>query len=182
MNINLISQLIKQVSNEEILPLYKKLTTEQILMKSVGDMVTSADLAAERSMSEKLKSLYPNSFISGEEAIAKDPEKLNEVIEAQYGFLIDPVDGTNNFIDGNERFAIMVVALYYGKSIASWIYLPMADKMAVAEIDSGAYLNGKRINLPMAPQNINQMIGAAHIKRIPAEKRIVVKQNLKQFK
>ena len=54
--------------------------------------------------------------------------------------------------------------------------------MAVAEIDSGAYLNGKRINLPMAPQNINQMIGAAHIKRIPAEKRIVVKQNLKQFK
>jgi fructose-1,6-bisphosphatase/inositol monophosphatase family enzyme len=182
LEIDKISQFIKDVSAQDILPRFRNLKEHEVIIKEPGEFVTEADLAAEISLIRKLSSLYPTSIISGEEELVKSPEKLAELIASPLGFLIDPIDGTNNFIKGNERFAVMVVALQYGVTAASWIYQPYTDKMAVAEKGSGAFVNDEKITLAAPPENVDQIIGAAHINRMPDELRAKVRENLKVFK
>ena len=182
MKIEKVGTLIKEVAEEEILPSFRNLKEHEVILKSEGDFVTKADLAAEKLLASKLKALYPDSIITGEEDIAASPSKLDELLKAPLGFLIDPIDGTNNFIKGDERFAVMVVALRFGETVASWIYLPVSMKLAMAEKSSGAYLNDNMIILKNAPPEIPEMIGAAHLNRMPVELRDSARKNIRNFK
>ena len=181
MEIDKISQAIKNVAEQEILPRFRNLKEHEVILKAPGDFVTEADLAAEKLLIEKLSELYPTSIISGEEQLVGSPEKLDELVTAPLGFLIDPIDGTNNFIKGDERFAVMVVALQNGIAVASWIYIPFINKMAVAQKGSGAYLNGQKITLHSLPEKLDQIVGAAHINRMQDDLRAKVRVNLKTF-
>ena len=182
MKIEKIGTVIKEVAEEEILPSFRNLKEHEIILKSEGDFVTKADLEAEISLSTKLKALYPDSIITGEEDIASSPSKLDELLKAPLGFLIDPIDGTNNFIKGDERFAVMVVALQYGETVASWIYLPASCKMAMTEKGSGAYLDDNKAVLMDAPQEMKDIIGAAHLNRMPPKLRDAARKNIQKFK
>ncbi len=177
-----IGALMKEVAEEEILSSFRNLKEHEVILKSEGDFVTKADLAAENLLTTKLKDLYPGSLITGEEGIAASPSKLDELLKAPLGFLIDPIDGTNNFIKGDERFAVMIVALQCGETVASWIYLPVSGKMAMTEKGSGAYLDDNKTILMDAPQEITDIIGAAHLNRMPAELRDAARKNIKKFK
>lgn len=182
MKVDQISALIKDVADQEITPRFRNLKEDEVIFKEPGEFVTAADLAAEFAISEGIKALYPDAIITGEEDISKNPMRLVELLSSDCGFLIDPVDGTNNYIKGNERFAVMVVALRYGEVAASWIYLPVSDQLAVAEKGAGAYLNGTRTYVCAAPDELNDMIGAAHINRMPTEQKQKIRENLKKIK
>ena len=177
-----ISELIKKVAAAEISPRFRNLREDEVVFKEPGEFVTAADLAAEYALTDGLKELYPNAVITGEEDISKNPMRLVELLEADCGFLIDPIDGTNNFIKGEEQFAVMAVALQFGEVAASWIYLPYFDVLAVAEKGCGAYINGNITNVADAPENLNEYIGAAHINRMPEDIRNAARENLKQIK
>jgi len=181
MKIDLISKIIKDVADQEITPRFRNLKEDEVIFKEPGEFVTTADLAAEFEISEGIRALYPQAVVTGEEDISKNPMKLVELLSSQCGFLIDPIDGTNNFIKGDERFAVMAVALQYGEVVASWIYLPAADLLAVAEKSAGAYLNGTKVNVSPAPEELSNMIGAAHINRMPAEQKLKTRENLKKI-
>lgn len=177
-----IGTIIKNIAKAEILSRFNNLSEEDIRAKSPGDMVTIADIETEKKLTVKLKALYPSAIIGGEESIAHSPQLLKEIISAPLAFLIDPVDGTNNFIKGDERFALMMVALKKGMVIASWIYLPASDKMALCETGSGTMINGAPLVLKTPVTDCAQMVGAAHINRMPEDLRIQARQNFKKFK
>lgn len=174
--------MIRQVADEEITPRFRNLKEHEVRFKEPGEFVTEADIKAERSITKKLLSLYPNSIVTGEEDISKNPARLDELIRSDCGFLIDPIDGTNNFIKGDERFAIMIAALQFGEVAASWIYLPAQKILAVCEKGSGAILNGEKVSLKAPITDISEMTGAAHITRMPKELRIEAAEKLKAFK
>ena len=182
MKIDQISALIKQISKAEVMPRFRNLKEDEVIFKEPGEFVTAADLAAEYALTNGLKVLYPDAVITGEEEISQNPLRLVELLSAPCGFLIDPIDGTNNFIKGDERFAIMAVALQNGEAVASWIYLPAQDKMAVAQKGSGALINGEKITVKEPPAELSELVGAAHINRMPEELRTTARENLKKIK
>ncbi len=177
-----ISSLIKKVAENEIAPRFRNLREDEVIFKEPGEFVTAADLAAEYALTDGLRAIYPNAIVTGEEDISKNPMRVVELLSADCGFLIDPIDGTNNFIKGNEKFAVMAVALQKGEVVASWIYLPAYNKLAVAEKGAGTYINDQRIEVPRAPQKMKNLIGAAHINRMPESIRLKTRKNLEQIK
>ncbi len=182
MKIDEISQLIKRIADDEITPRFRNLREDEVLYKEPGEFVTAADLAAEYALSDGLRALYPQAVVTGEEDIAKQPTRLVELLSAECGFLIDPIDGTNNFIKGDERFAVMAVALQSGEAVASWIYLPSMDTLAVAEKGAGAFMNEAPVTVCPAPDNLSEIIGAAHTNRMPEKIRTAARENLKKIK
>ena len=83
--------------------------------------------------------------VVGEEAAADHPELLHALHEAPAAWLVDPVDGTANFVAGSVDFAVMVALVRDGVSVAAWILHPVADIAYVAELGSGAYREGERL-------------------------------------
>ena len=93
---------------------------------SVRDLVTDADEAAERMISARLAKLYPGAVLIGEEASTRNPALLNMLVDADLAFLIDPIDGTRNYVAGLPLFGMMIAACHRGDVIAGVIYDPSA--------------------------------------------------------
>ncbi|MCF8474515.1 MAG: hypothetical protein K9G26_07455 [Emcibacter sp.] len=181
-----ISQLIIQIAEQYILPRFNGLKQSEITEKAKGEMVTIADIEAEKNLTSGLKDIFPMTFVCGEESISQNAELMPKIINAAFAadraFLIDPVDGTNNFIKGDEKFAVMVTELRRGEVSRAWIYLPISQKMAVAEKGAGAWLNDQNIKIKPHDFIPSEMIAAAHIGRFPVHLKSDAKHNLHQFK
>lgn len=142
----------------KILPRFQNLTAGDISEKKPGQLVTIADTEAERVLTVELAGLLPGSVVVGEEGVAAEPGRLAAVAGEAPVWLVDPIDGTQNFVDRKPVFATMVALLIERRAVASWIYEPVADRMASAEAGSGAFSDGERLHTA-APVPINQMRG-----------------------
>lgn len=142
--VDLVGDMLRQVALETVLPRYRALATINVVEKSPGELVTIADREAETAISRGLAGLVTGARIVGEEACAHDPSLLNGLDDGAI-WVIDPLDGTANFAAGAQPFAMMVALLRNGEIVASWIYDPLGDQMAAAELGSGAWLDGKRL-------------------------------------
>ncbi len=110
----------------------------QVSKKGPADFVTRADRRTEEILRDELHKARPTYGFILEEG-------ENEAGDGEHYWIIDPVDGTTNFIHGIPHFA-MSIALKRGRDIvAGLIYNPVADEMFVAERGRGAYLNNRRI-------------------------------------
>ncbi|MCF6214659.1 MAG: hypothetical protein L3J58_00630 [Emcibacter sp.] len=178
MSVERITDLIVDIAKTEILPRFNQLRPQDITAKSPGDMVTIADTRAEKALTQELSRLYPAADIAGEESIAKNPDSLRKIITSDQAFLIDPIDGTNNFIKGDEKFAVMLTQLRQGNVVAAWIYLPALDKMVVADKTAGVYLNGCKIKITAKSQDSTKLIGAAHMGRFPQNLKEIARKNI----
>lgn len=106
---------------------------------SVSNMVTSADKAVEERLKKELLKIIPDAAFLGEES---DFSKGNE-----YMFVVDPIDGTANFVRGYKASAISVGLTKNGKDCLGVVYNPFADELYYAEVGKGAFLNGKPIKV-----------------------------------
>jgi fructose-1,6-bisphosphatase/inositol monophosphatase family enzyme len=140
-----VADLIREVATTIVLPRFRHLSAGEIEVKAPGDLVTIADQESERALTAGLTRLLPGSQVVGEEAVAADPEVLRRVGDRGAVWIVDPVDGTNNFAAGKTPFAVMVALLREGEPAASWILDVVADRMAIAEAGSGAYIEGVRV-------------------------------------
>ncbi|MGB0577655.1 MAG: inositol monophosphatase family protein [Alphaproteobacteria bacterium] len=146
-DISKVSDFIKQVAEVEILPRFHSLSASDQWQKEVGGLVTIADIRSERFLSQALGELLPGSLILGEEGSSNEDQPYLCLEEDTPVWIIDPLDGTNNFAKGKKDFAV-IVALSVGKNIrAGWIYAPMHDLMVVAEEGAGAWLEHERLQL-----------------------------------
>ena len=102
------------------------------------DYVSEADRAAEKFLVEKLKESFPHMGIIAEEGAHVSGEKI---------FLVDPIDGTNNFIHHIPYFCISVSLVDGDNILLGVIYDPIRDEMFHAEKGRGAYLNNRRIEV-----------------------------------
>ena len=140
-----VTALVREVAQTIVLPRWRHLSDSEIQQKSPGDLVTIADHEAERALTAGLTALLPGSQVVGEEAVAADPGVLDRVGDAGAVWIVDPIDGTNNFAAGKTPFAVMVALLRDGDTAASWILDVVPDRMTVAEAGSGAFIDGLRV-------------------------------------
>jgi len=141
---------IREVAAIEILPRFRKLAAGEMHEKQPGQLVTVADIEAERRLTPLLREMMPGSVVVGEEGVAADPSRLAFVGGAEPVWLVDPVDGTQNFAEGNATFVTMVALIAGGRTAASWIYEPTLDCMNIAEAGSGAFSEGVRLRAAAA--------------------------------
>ena len=140
-----IQEICFNISKNIILPKYQNLKKEDIKYKNGSDLVTSADIAAEKELKKNLLKILPLSNFVGEESYSVNKKILDYYHENTYCWTVDPIDGTSNFINGRDRFAIMI-ALTFGKKILySWIYKPLENMMCNAIYNEGAFINNKKI-------------------------------------
>ena len=147
----LVAEIIRDVSATEILPRFGRLGEGEIIEKGPGDLVTVADQASERELSVRLTRLLPGSRVVGEEAVFADPGVLDALDGPDPVWIIDPIDGTENYANANARFTVLVALARGGELQASWIYEPCFDRMAYAVRGGGAYLDGERLHVAAPP-------------------------------
>ena len=125
----------------------------QVSKKGPLDFVTNADLKAEKIIIEELEKARPNfSFISEEKGVKKNKDNNNT-------WIIDPIDGTINFLHGVPHFAISIALKSNNEIISGLIYDPIKDEMFFAEKNNGAFLNNQRIRVS-SKNNINNCLFA----------------------
>jgi len=105
----------------------------KIKSKKDKSLVTEIDLAAERKIVELIKSKYPQDNILSEENKFKTSD-------SDFRWIIDPLDGTHNYIRRIEIFGTSIALEFKGKMILGVIYLPLTKKLYLAEKSKGAYL------------------------------------------
>ena len=113
----------------------------QISMKGPADFVTVADQRTERMLVEEFqhaRSGYP--ILTEESGLIDGPDKSHR-------FIIDPLDGTTNFLHGIPHFAISIALERDGQLVSALVFNPVTDEMYTAEKGQGAYLNNKRLRV-----------------------------------
>jgi fructose-1,6-bisphosphatase/inositol monophosphatase family enzyme len=115
-----------------------------VIDKSVGELVTVADREAEVILADGLAKLLPEAAIVGEEACEAEPALMDRLGDALC-WIIDPIDGTNNFASGKPPFGIMVALAEAGETIGGWIYDPLRGRFCTAHKGHGAFVDGERI-------------------------------------
>jgi myo-inositol-1(or 4)-monophosphatase len=113
----------------------------QVSMKGPANYVTKADQRAERTLQEELTKARPGYGLLMEEAGAISGR------DGEHRWIVDPVDGTTNFIHGIPHFAISIALERSGTVIAGVIYNPISNDLYTAERGRGAYLNDRRLRV-----------------------------------
>lgn len=141
---NAVLTVIEDAALRAVLPRYQSLAAHQIDAKAADDVVTIADKEAELILAEGLAKILPEATIIGEEAAHADPALLDRLGDALC-WIIDPIDGTNNYAAGKMPFGIMVSLSQNGETIAGWIYDPMSPRLCHAHLGQGAFVGDYRI-------------------------------------
>jgi len=142
-----VERIIRDVAARDIMPRFGRLTAADIAEKAPGDLVTVADRAAEESLTAALTAMLPGSVVAGEEGISADPAVAAALGGDVPVWVIDPIDGTHNFVTDNVRFTVLVALALRGELLASWTYAPALDLMATATRGGGAYVDGARVRV-----------------------------------
>jgi fructose-1,6-bisphosphatase/inositol monophosphatase family enzyme len=140
-----VSDLIREVAQTVVLPRFRKLAADEVHQKAPGDLVTIADQESERALTRGLTALLPGSVVVGEEAVAADPSVQDRIGAGGAVWIVDPVDGTNNFAAGKTPFCVMVALVKDGETVAGWILDVVDDRLTTAELGSGAFRDGVRL-------------------------------------
>ena len=120
---------------------FGELENLQVSKKGPKDFVTNADIKAEKIIIEELKKARPNySIISEENGVEKNKDESNF-------WIIDPIDGTTNFLHGVPHFAISIALQSNNEIVCGLIYDPIKDELFYAEKNQGAYFNNQRIRV-----------------------------------
>ena len=113
----------------------------QVSKKGPSDFVTNSDLKTEKIIIEELTKGRPDySIISEENGVKNNKDNKNT-------WIIDPIDGTINFLHGIPHFATSIALKHNDEIISGLIFDPIKDEMFYAEKDNGAFLNNKRIRV-----------------------------------
>jgi len=179
-----VASLLQEAAAEIILPRFGRLTDGDIEEKSSPtDLVTVADREAEAWLTSRLSDIVDAAVI-GEEACAATPSLLDHVGEDR-AWTVDPVDGTSNFVKGNERFCTMVSLLEAGVPVRSWIWLPIAGELYYAQAGKGAVCSAvsggatRRLSLDSCDLALEEMVGGASIRGVPEPARQQLRDRLR---
>jgi myo-inositol-1(or 4)-monophosphatase len=109
-------------------------------MKSKREMVTQADTAAEKKICELIRREFPKHSILAEESGTEERHSA-------YKWIIDPLDGTNNYTYGYPFFCISIALEHDGTIVLGIVYDPLRDELFEAELNNAALLNGRKIRV-----------------------------------
>ncbi|MDE1147792.1 MAG: inositol monophosphatase [Azospirillaceae bacterium] len=165
-----VDAVIRAVARVEILPRFRHLESGDIREKGPGDLVTVADEASERALTAQLTALLPGSTVVGEEAVAADAGVLDRLAGDQPVWIVDPIDGTANFVAGNPRFGVIVALSVGGHTVGGWIHDAVGGRTVRGLKGQGAWLVGADVEaagercVALPPVPVAQMRGIANIR------------------
>ena len=139
-NLNIMIKAARRASRG-LLRDFGEVENLQVSSKAAGDFVSKADIKAEEIIYEELSEARPNYGWIGEESEEKkgrDPTRR---------WIVDPLDGTSNFLHGIPHWAISIGLEYKKEIIAGVIYDPIKDEMFTAEKGQGAWINDRRLRV-----------------------------------
>jgi len=151
---------------------FEQLDKVEVESKGTNDFVTSVDISAEQAIVEVLQKSYPNHTIIGEEC------GLIQGSENDFQWIIDPLDGTTNFIKGIPHFAVSIALKVKGKLDQSVIYDPIRGELFTASRGKGAQLNGFRIRV----QNHKELNGTIIATGFPFKQKQHTNAYMEMFK
>ncbi|WP_394689134.1 inositol monophosphatase family protein [Hoeflea sp.] len=167
-DIDWLATLLAEVAQTEIMPRFRNLGAGDVQQKtSAADLVTEADVGAERAITAALLKRFPDCVVIGEEAVADTPALLDGWSNTdKLAFVIDPIDGTFNFASGVASFGVMLAVVKNGETIAGIIHDPVGKDWIMAQKGSGAVLrraDGQTSALKVAEPRgaVDRMIGSA---------------------
>ncbi len=176
-----MADAIRDVAARIVLPRFRQLADDEVTEKGPDDLVTVADTEAEIELSRFLSGHLPGSTVIGEEAVAADPQVLAAARSCDRVWVIDPIDGTGNFVAGSPEFAVMVALVEAGQTVASWIYHPVTDRMYTAVRGGGAFVDGRRLVRAPAPSALADLHGVAITRLLEPATRSRVEGRLTAF-
>lgn len=136
---------------------FREVENLQVSVKGAGDFVSRADREAERIIKDELRNARPNYGWLGEETGAEDGE------DPTRRWIVDPLDGTTNFLHGLPHWAVSIALEHKGEIVAGVIFDAAKDELYTAEKGNGAWMNGQRLRV----SGRRQMIEAIFATGIP---------------
>jgi len=153
-----------------IMPRYKMLAAGDIRQKTgPNDLVTEADLECQAILTERLGKLFPEADVVGEEGGGAEAEACAAIAASEWCWVLDPLDGTHNFVHGRKGFFVMVALVHRGETKAAWIHDPLAGISHHAVAGEGAWRGRDPLRVGQAG-TLKEMTGVLYIgpKRAPA--------------
>ncbi|MER2269129.1 inositol monophosphatase family protein [Methylobacterium oxalidis] len=121
-----VSSALRDAARSLVIPSFRGSRPAEVSRKASGSLVTQIDRDVESQLAAVVTTLLPNSRVIGEEAVAADPRLLMH-LDDEWVWVIDPLDGTVNFVEGREPIAMMVSLLNRGTPILAWILDPLEN-------------------------------------------------------
>jgi fructose-1,6-bisphosphatase/inositol monophosphatase family enzyme len=163
-----VAAAIAEIADAEIMGRFGKLAPEEIREKSgPSDLVTEVDEAVERKLRVALHGFRPDAAFIGEEAATREPAIMQAIANSDLAWIVDPLDGTRNFIRGVEEFGVMVALVERGRTRAGWIYAAPLRRAAIAVENEGARFAGAPI--ATKPARRDRLIGLRSLGWLPMD-------------
>ncbi len=175
-----VATAIRQVSSVAIEPRFAQLLDGDVEEKTPGEVVTVADREAEALLEEHLGSILPGVPMVGEEICSVDPLRM-AALTAKRAWLVDPLDGTANFVAGSTDWGVMVALLAEGVTTASWLWQPITRHMYVAGRGEGAYRDGVRLRSAPRPSTEAELHGAVLSRFLDPDTSTAIDRNRRRF-
>jgi len=121
-------------------------------LKGIANLVTKVDIECEKAITQLIKKEEPEHKVLGEEL-------GGDSLDAEYIWVIDPLDGTTNYAHSYLKFCVSVALVHYGKPIVGVVYDPVMNELYYAIRGQGAYLNGKRIQVSKVDKIADALLG-----------------------
>ncbi|MBV1917381.1 MAG: inositol monophosphatase [Sphingomonadaceae bacterium] len=170
-----VEAAMRDAARRAIMPRYQSLADHEVTSKAADDVVTVADHESEAILEDRLSKLLPEAVIVGEEAAHEDPAILDR-LGKELCWIIDPLDGTNNFARGKPPFGVLVALAENGETIGGWILDCLTGRFCHAGKGMGAYIDGKRISA--RPSSKEPPIAAISLIFLDDEKREKIKTHV----
>ena len=174
--LNRLAELVREVAQTAVMP---RFLNAAVSTKSDGTRLTEADLHAQALFAQKLPQIIDCPML-GEEMSAEEQHAMWQ--HATTGlWVVDPIDGTNNFINGLPHFALSVAYIRHGRAQLGAIFHPMMQEMFTAERGHGAHLNGRPLPLRNTPKKLHESIAGVEVKYLRSGKLASRMQTLHPF-
>lgn len=161
-----LEQLVRQAGHLAI-GQFRRLAGDSVHLKGHLDLVTAADREVERFLTDGLSRLFPQDGVFGEEGAAV-PGRSGRI------WVIDPIDGTLNFVRGSEHWAVSVGLFENGRPQFGIIFAPARDQMLIGGRDLRPTLNGRPLDSPATLERSSAVVAVSLNPAFPVPERLAV--------
>ncbi len=156
-----LATTIRDIARDEILPRFERVG---FAIKQDGSLLTEADLATNRRISQFLKAKWPDIAFLSEEMEAQEQEQLLQ--QSDLLWCLDPLDGTSNFAAGFPLFGVALALIENGRVVMGLTYDPIRDEMFTAQVGKGTWLNDKRLRCRATEFSMRNAVAMVDFKRL----------------
>lgn len=140
--------------------LCEMLETAAVKEKSPKDLVTDADIAAQQCIENRILAAFPTHHFLGEESSISTVHRT-AMSQEDWLWVVDPLDGTVNYVHRLPNFAVSIALMNCGKSVLGVVFDPMANEMYAASLGHGATVNGRKLQCSGCAKLYSALIAAS---------------------